>query len=101
MNWEGRDKENHCYAPYPSVGDFKEIFLGEDVLPLHQQTRLSSTSLSSANADGFHVPCSEETECRFCTNTLPDWRKALEDKPKAAPLMTVSHNGEVHVLQVN
>ena len=45
--------------------------------------------------------CSEETECRFCTNTLPDWRKALEDKPKAAPLMTVSHNGEVHVLQVD
>jgi len=44
--------------------------------------------------------CSEETKCRFCTNTLPDWRKALEDKPKAAPLMTVSHNGEVYVLKV-
>jgi len=45
--------------------------------------------------------CSEETECRFCTNTLPDWRKALEDKPRAAPLMTVSHDGEVHVLKVS
>ena len=56
--------------------------------------------LSSQRADGLHMLCSEETECRFCTNTLPDWRKALEDKPKAAPLMTVSHNGEVHVLQV-
>lgn len=43
---------------------------------------------------------SEETSCRFCAERLPDWRLSLADKPRAAPLMTVTHNNEIHVLRV-
>lgn len=48
-----------------------------------------------------HALCSEEQTCRFCQQTLPDWRAALEEKPKAAPIMTVTHNGEQYVLKVS
>lgn len=43
--------------------------------------------------------CSEETECRFCQATLPDWRAAY-DLPMADPVMTVSHNNVQHVIEV-
>ncbi|KAK9815250.1 hypothetical protein WJX72_000688 [[Myrmecia] bisecta] len=42
----------------------------------------------------------EEKACRFCHSTLPDWRQAHQALPRAPPIMTVTHNGAMHLLTV-
>ncbi|KAK9815649.1 hypothetical protein WJX72_007431 [[Myrmecia] bisecta] len=42
----------------------------------------------------------EEKACRFCHSTLPDWRQAHQALPRAPPIMTVTHDGTMHLLTV-
>lgn len=42
----------------------------------------------------------EETKCRFCKTSLPDWREAHVGLPKAQPVMTVVHQNVVHQVVV-
>lgn len=38
----------------------------------------------------------EERRCRFCRDTLPDWRDVHAGLPRAQPVMTVVHEGLTH-----
>ena len=44
---------------------------------------------------------SEETQCRFCQATLPDWREHLGgERPDASPTMSVEYRGEVKLIKM-
>ncbi|WPT15037.1 hypothetical protein PSENEW3_00002978 [Picochlorum sp. SENEW3] len=43
---------------------------------------------------------SEERRCRFCKDTLPDWRDVHAGLPRAQPIMTVVHEGVTHQVVV-